>query len=180
MTRLIRTLALSSLALTLGAPSLPAEDAVPVFSKATADLGIVVRDIEASAKFYADVLGMTEVKGFSVDGEKASSFGLTDKKSVNVRVFVLDENAKARTSFKLMSFPDAPGAKQDQQFIHSTIGVSYLTLFVTDMKASLARLKKADVKLLGETPASLGGKNYITVFHDPDGNFIELIGPMEK
>ena len=45
------------------------------------------------------------------------------------------------------------------------------------MDACFARLKKAGVKLLGKTPASLGGKNKLTVFRDPDGNFIELIGP---
>jgi len=52
-------------------------------------------------------------------------------------------------------------------------------LRVENMTAALARLKKAKVKLLGETPASLGGDNRITVFHDPDGNFVELIGPVK-
>ena len=75
-----------------------------------------------------------------------------------------------------MAFPKAPGAKPDQKFIHSTLGFSYLTLFVTDMDRALARLKKADVKLLGETPSPLGGGNFIAVCKDPDGNFIELIG----
>jgi len=59
------------------------------------------------------------------------------------------------------------------------VGYSYLTLMVTDMKASMERLKKAKVKLLGKTPASIGPNNYLTVFQDPDGNYIELIGPME-
>ena len=68
-------------------------------------------------------------------------------------------------------------AQQHQKYIHSTLGVSYLTLFVTDMDAAVARLKKANVRLLGKTPAALGGKTKITVVHDPDGNFIELIGP---
>ena len=47
-----------------------------------------------------------------------------------------------------------------------------------DMGDALARLKKHKVKLLGQTPAPLGGKMRLTVFHDPDGNFIELIGPL--
>ena len=45
------------------------------------------------------------------------------------------------------------------------------------MDRAVERLKKAGVKLLGKTPASLGGGNFLTAFHDPDGNFIELIGP---
>ena len=37
----------------------------------------------------------------------------------------------------------AQGKAPDQEFIHSTLGVSYLTLFVNDMSAAMARLKKA-------------------------------------
>jgi predicted enzyme related to lactoylglutathione lyase len=80
----------------------------------------------------------------------------------------------------MMAFPKAQGKKPDQEFIHSTLGVSYLTLFVTDMDAVMIRLKKAGVKTLGKTPASIGGPNFLTVFRDPDGNFIELIGPSKK
>ena len=60
------------------------------------------------------------------------------------------------------------------------MGFSYLTIFVEDMTDSLNRLKKANVKLLGETPASIGKNGYLNVFKDPDGNFFELIGPMKK
>jgi predicted enzyme related to lactoylglutathione lyase len=74
----------------------------------------------------------------------------------------------------------APGTEPDQQYIHSTLGVRYLTLFVKDMNAALERIKKAGVKLEGETPVELGGGNSLTVVRDPDGNFFELIGPMSK
>lgn len=80
----------------------------------------------------------------------------------------------------MMAFPKAQGKAPDQEFIHSTLGVSYLTLFVNDMSAVMARLKKAGVKTLGKTPAPIGGGNLLTVFRDPDGNFIELIGPANK
>ena len=96
----------------------------------------------------------------------------------DIRVFVLGEGEGA-TKLKLMSFPTAPGAKPDQSFIHSTVGISYLTLRVADMDATLARLKAAKVELLGETPANLSGNMYLTTVRDPDGNFIELIGPMK-
>jgi hypothetical protein len=35
------------------------------------------------------------------------------------------------------------------------------------------------VKLLGETPFLMGGTTYFTLVQDPDGTFVELIGPME-
>ena len=47
--------------------SVQAEDK-PVFSKVTVDLGIVVSDLDKTAKFYTEVIGLTEVKGFSVSG----------------------------------------------------------------------------------------------------------------
>ena len=74
-------------------------------------------------------------------------------------------------------FADAPGKKADQSFIHSTLGFRYLTLYVTSTETTLARLKKAGVKPIGETPIDLGNNMRLTTVRDPDGNFIELIGP---
>ena len=176
MTKLIRSLAVSA---ALFSPTLADEEA-PLFSNPSIDLGIVVKDIEKSAKFYTEALGMTEVKGFTAPAEKATEFGLTDNQEVKVRKFVLDPKAKGpKTSSKLMSFPEAPGKAQDQKFIHSTLGVSYLTLFVSDLDKSIEKLRAANVKFLGKTPSPLGGKTHILVFRDPDGNFIEFIGPMK-
>ena len=171
-------LALSSALLGFSAAPALAQEEAPTFANASADIGIVVKDLEKSAIFYTETLGMTEVKGFSVPAEKATDIGLTDNQPATIRVFVLDKEAEGpKTKFKLMSFPEAPGKMQDQKFIHSSIGVSYLTLLVTDMTKSVAKLKEAKVELLGKTPSDLGGGNFITVFRDPDGNFIELIGP---
>lgn len=149
-----------------------------VFSSPTVDIGMVAGDLEKSAKFYTEVLGLTETKGFAVTPEKATALGLTDNLGAEIRVFVLGEGPGA-TRLKLMSFPASPGAKPDQKFIHSTLGLSYLTLRVTDMDAALKRLADAKIELLGETPASLGGDLFLTTVRDPDGNFIELIGPMK-
>ena len=113
-----------------------------------------------------------------LEGQHVAPVGTLLGRSLDRDDQVLDPDAKGpKTKFKLMAFPEAPGKMQDQKFIHSSIGVSYLTLYVTDMNKSVARLKEAKVQLLGKTPTDLGGGNFITVFRDPDGNFIELIGP---
>ena len=153
-----------------------AQEENSVFSSATVDIGIVVGDMDTSVKFYTEALGVKEVKGFTASAEKASAFGLTDNLEAVIRVFVLGEGPGA-TKLKLMSFPEAKPANQEQKFIHSTIGVSYLTLRVTDMDLALKRLADSKVKLLGKTPANLSGNLYLTTVQDPDGNFIELIGP---
>ena len=76
----------------------------------------------------------------------------------------------------MMSFPDAPGKVPDQSFIHSTLGIRYLTLYVSDADKALERLTKTGVKPIGETPISLGNDARLIAVRDPDGNFIELIG----
>ena len=175
----IRVLALSTVLLNVNFAQAQQEKPTGNFSTAVADIGIVVKDLEKSAKFYTEVLRMKEVEGFNVPAEKAAGIGLTDNQPAIIRVFVLDNTKGPKTKFKLMSFPKAPGKMQDQKFIHSSVGISYLTLFVSDMSQAVERLKKAKVKLLGKTPSALGDGKFITVFRDPDGNFIELIGPMK-
>ena len=70
--------------------SIQAEDK-PVFSKVTVDLGIVVSDLDKAAKFYSEVIGLTEVGGFKVPGERTAEFGLADNQPITVRRFVLND-----------------------------------------------------------------------------------------
>src|SRR3989304_138670 len=174
-------LAAASVVLTVlgAAPATHAADPTNAFSKPTIDIGIVARDVEKSAKFYAETIGLKEIKGFSATAEVGKKIGLVDNQPLNVRVFVTEE-VEGATRIKLMSFPAAAGKLADRSYIHSTIGLNYLTLFVSDMGQALARLKKAGVKLLGETPVSLGGKTQLVAVRDPDGNFVELIGPAKE
>ncbi|MEM7011627.1 MAG: VOC family protein [Verrucomicrobiota bacterium] len=153
-----------------------AQDDTPVFSSATVDIGIVVSDIDKSAKFYTEIIGVTEVKGFSVTGEMGAGIGLTENVGLDIRVFVLGEGG---TKLKMMAAPETKPVKQDQKFIHSTLGLSYLTLRVNDLDAAVKRAKDAGVKFEGKTPYLLSGNNYLLTVRDPDGNFIELIGPMK-
>lgn len=145
------------------------------FSRTTIDLGIVVRDVEKSAEFYKNALGFTEVSGFDVSAQMAGDSGLTDYKPFHVRVFVLGKERTA-TKIKLMQFPDAPGKKVDNRFISSSLGLSYLTIFVSDTTAAVERARKAGVVPV-KKPYQLGGNMYLTLVKDPDGNIIELVGP---
>jgi len=145
------------------------------FARTTIDVGIVVSDVEKVAAFYKNALGFTEVPGFDVSAEMGGGSGLTDDQPFHVRVFVLGDEPTA-TKIKLMEFPQAPGKKVDNQFIHSSRGFSYLTVWVSDMTASVERAKKAGAVPVKE-PYHLGGNNYLTLVKDPDGNIIELVGP---
>lgn len=153
-----------------------ADDAPATFSKPVIDIGIVVANLDQSARFYTNAIGFREIPGFKVPAERATDIGLTANQPATIRVFVLGEGNQA-TRVKLMSFPQAPGVKPDKRTIHATLGMNYLTLYVTDILAAQQRLLQAGAKTLGKTPLDLGGGTWIAVVQDPDGNFIELIGP---
>ena len=70
---------------------------------------------------------------------------------------------------------DAP----QNDFIHSHTGMRYFTLLVKDLTPVLARIKDRKIKLLGETPVPLGASSHFILIQDPDGTFVELIGPMK-
>jgi catechol 2,3-dioxygenase-like lactoylglutathione lyase family enzyme len=170
-------IALGSLFLS-GCSSRTEAETQSAFARTTIDVGIVVSDVKKSAEFYTKALGFTEVPGFDVSAEMGGGTGLTDNHPFRVRVFVLGDEPTA-TKIKLMEFPQAPGKKVDNQFIHSSLGYSYLTIFVSDMTASVEQARKAGAVIV-KKPYQLGGNNYLTLVKDPDGNIIELVGPAKS
>jgi len=170
--------ALAALLLTLGLPVLAplAAAAEAEFSKPVIDIGMVVSDSERTAQFLTNVIGFKEARGFSVDAQVSRKIGLVDGYPADVRVFLL-EGTEPATRIKVLSFPKAPGKQADQAFIHSTLGFRYLTISVANMNTILERLKKAGVPTLGETPVEMSAGRWLVAIKDPDGNFIEFVGP---
>ncbi len=145
------------------------------FSRTTIDLGMVVSDVEKTAKFYGEVLGFKELSGFDVSARMANDTGLTDNRPFKVRVFVLGDEPAA-TRLKIMTIPGANSKKVDNQYIGSSLGFRYLTINVADLTQTMARLKRSGVVPVKE-PYQLGGNSYLILVKDPDGNTVELIGP---
>ncbi len=150
------------------------------FASTTIDLGVVVSDVQKSVDFYTKAVGFTEVEGFSVPADFGGDSGLTDKQPLKIRVLVLGQGETA-TKLKLMQVPGVMIRKADNQFIHSQYGFSYITISINDTTAALERLTKAGVKPLAKGPVALPEPLpqgvYLTVIKDPDGNFVELVGP---
>ncbi len=150
------------------------------FSSATIDLGVVVTDIEKAAKFYTEAIGFKELKGFDVPADFAADAGLTAKKALSIRVFVLGEGPGA-TKLKLMQIEGVKPKKSDNEFIHSQTGFRYLTIMINDTTAAMEQLKKAGVKPIAKTPImipeTIAKDLYLTIVQDPDGNLVELVGP---
>lgn len=142
----------------------------------TIDLGMVVADLEGSLKFYTHVVGFTADGEFTVNEQITKDSGLTEGTILRIKKLTLGTGDGA-TTLKLMQPAKTP-KKADQAFITSNLGFRYLTIHVKSMDAVQARLKKAGVAILSKGPVDLGGGNvFLTVVKDPDGNFVEFVGP---
>jgi catechol 2,3-dioxygenase-like lactoylglutathione lyase family enzyme len=157
-----------------GAQNAPSADK---FSNPTIQVGVIVSDLEKSVDFYTKVIGMTKTGGFSVPGEKASELGLTDGRSVEVTVLKLEDSNNAN-EWKLMSFGNK-AAHPKQKYIHDDTGMQYITLFVKNIQPFIGRIKKNNIEILSGAPSILENGNGFILIQDPDGTFIELIGPYQ-
>lgn len=170
LTRSLSTFALASL---LCVAAFAAEEE---FSSPVIQIGMICSDLDETVEFYTEIVGLTEQEGFSVDAEFGNASGLTDSLPINVRVLKIRAGDDA-TQLKLMSF--GPRAKkQENQFLHTNTGIQYITLRVTELNPIIERIKKNEIEMLGETPIPLGEKNHFVLIKDPDGTFVELIGPL--
>lgn len=150
------------------------------FISPTINVGIVVSDIDKSVAFYKDALGFTEVEGFDVPAAMGGESGLSDNKPFHVHVLKLMDTKNA-TEIKLMQVAGTTSERPKNEFIHSTLGMRYLTIYVKDTTAAVERAKKAGAAPIAKgpilLPPELAKGVYLTVLRDPDGNMIELIGP---
>lgn len=149
------------------------------FTSTTVDFGIVCSDAERSVDFYTQAVGMTELDGFDVDGALGQAVGLTDNQPFRVHVLVLGKGENA-TKVKLMEFKKAPGKKANQDFIHSTLGMRYTTFFVKDIAAANLRMIAYGSMPLSKGLQEIPDGRFLGVYRDPDGNFVELVGPKPK
>ena len=88
--------------------------------------------------------------------------------------------AASDTKVKLMTSKTAKAAPNE--FTDSSLGISYITIFVKDAGKTLAMLKENKIKILAKGPVDLTpvgfAPNYLIVIRDPDGNLIEFVGPI--
>ena len=147
------------------------------FSSGLIGVGVVCKDIDKSLDFYLNVIGMTKVSEFDVDGDFGTSSGLTDGIPFHVDVLKLQDSPDAN-QWKLMSFKK-DGSHPISTYIHDDTGMQYITIMVNSLEPFLKRIKEHKVKLMGDTPIPLGETDHFVLVQDPDGTIIELIGPLK-
>lgn len=145
------------------------------FSNPTIFVGSVVADLEKSVDFYTTIIGMVQTGEFTVEGSNAKELGLTDGRKLDVKILKLEDSPQAN-EWKLMSC-GTKASHPKQKYIHDDTGMQYITILVNHLDPVIERIVKNDIKILSEKPSQLGENRYFFLIQDPDGTFIELIGP---
>jgi catechol 2,3-dioxygenase-like lactoylglutathione lyase family enzyme len=145
------------------------------FSSKVINIGVVVSDLDRSLDFYVNGIGMTKTGGFALDQDFTKRSGLSGGVPFSITVLKL-ENSPEATEFKLMSF-EKKAVHRKLTFVQDDLGVQYVTINVKSLKPIIESLTKLKVKFLGSTPTPLNKDTHFLLVQDPDGTFIELIGP---
>jgi catechol 2,3-dioxygenase-like lactoylglutathione lyase family enzyme len=147
------------------------------FTSKLIGVGVVVFDLERSLDFYVNGIGMVKAYSFNIKEDFSKRSGLSNGVPTAVTVLKL-ENTPEANEWKLMSF-GKKARHPKQKFIQDDVGMQYITINVKALKPVMERLKQKNVSFLGSTPTPLNKNSQLLFVQDPDGNFIELIGPME-
>ena len=125
--------------------------------EAKVEVGIVVRDGDAMAAFYGDVLGLEEVPGFDFTGGSMRRFLHGD---AIVKLVSMGQPPE------LSNPPNGPAG--------NAAGVRYISIGVDDLDAALARCAAANGPVPVPKMEFRPGVN-IAMVEDPEGNWVELV-----
>ncbi len=145
------------------------------FSKSAISIGVVVEDLEKSIDFYTNVIGMIKTGESSVTKELGTELGLTNSYQLDITHLKLEDREQA-SEWKLMSL-GTKASHPKQKFMSDDTGMQYISIYVNHLQPILDRVEKHGVKVLSGNPTQLGENRFFLLIQDPDGTFIEIIGP---
>jgi len=119
------------------------------------DIGVLVRDISACAKFYSEVLGLKKVGEVPIGGRIQHRFQL------------------GGALLKLLEFPEGNAPPAGPRGRLSQAGIRYITVHVADVPSLAKELEGKGVTLVTPVTKTATGST-IAMFEDPEGNTIEI------
>jgi catechol 2,3-dioxygenase-like lactoylglutathione lyase family enzyme len=141
-------------------------------------VNLVVDDLEAMIAFYRDVLGLRVTKEVAISGQWVETVvGLK-----NVRADVVYLDAPTGPRIELIRYRSPEGTRPNGLGAGNTKGLRHFAFRVTDITATVAKLKQAGVRFesdVEQVPDSQvtyagGARKRIVYFYDPEGNLLEL------
>tara|TARA_A100001037_G_scaffold43833_1_gene34882 strand:- start:5440 stop:5868 length:429 start_codon:yes stop_codon:yes gene_type:complete len=131
--------------------------------------GFVVSNLEESAKFYQDVIGLDLADSFERQGPKMSQVIGYPNAHLKINMFDLGSNHM----LELIEYV-YPEPYQRPTEHRSVIGGSHIAFTVENIYETWSDLKLKGVKPLNPPLEVVDGK-FACYVQDPDGNWVELI-----
>jgi len=132
-------------------------------------VGIIVRDMEASLRFYRDLLGLEVLQDFWDDTEYINT--ITGLAGANVHMIKLETGDGMVV--ELLEYVTHP-TKLIPQAIHN-VGCCHIALRVDDIDGAYVRLSEAEVYLVSEPMLSSEGIAKVCFCLDPNNVRLELV-----
>lgn len=133
--------------------------------------GICVSDLDRARSFYTEVLGFEEVGTLLISGETVDA--LLSLADVDVEAVYVERDG---VRLELLHFRSPGHRGEARPRPMNLLGLTHLSLRVTDLDAMCARVEAAGGGVLRETLQSNPGRNSRFVMAtDPDGTRLELI-----
>lgn len=134
--------------------------------------GIVTDDLEASLKFYRDLLGFREVRCM----EENNPFIETVLGLKGVFVITIKMAAPGGGQVELLHFRSHLKKRSKREI--SDIGISHVALSVDDVNHLYENLKNSGVPFISPPRLSDDGGATVAFCRAPEGTFIELVEAM--
>lgn len=141
-------------------------------------LNIVVRDIETTIRFYCDLLGFRQTNRATLQGEWIDTVAGLPGIRAEVVFLELPGNGPR---IEVLQYLTPAGQNLPAHSLANTLGLRHFALRISDMVATVERLRAAGVRFVSnpvEVPAGIlkgsSVRKTLCYFHDPDGVLLEL------
>ena len=140
--------------------------------------GLTVRDLDASLRFYRDLLGMDVVMEQEKQGGYLAAIVGYEGAHVRMAHLAFDGDGHRLELFEYLEPPPRGDAGEPRD-----VGVTHVCLLVPDLEPLYRRLEEAGVDFYSQPIAVDTGENaggYGVYLRDPDGITLELFQPPPK
>ncbi|MDH5560368.1 MAG: VOC family protein [Deltaproteobacteria bacterium] len=133
-------------------------------------MGLPVKDMKTSLRFYRDLLGLKVEKDFSERGEFIDAIiGIND-----LDLWMVKLTAPDGWMLELLEYKSHPGEPRRNPSIKD-VGHAHLALTVDSIEEEYKRLKDAGVRFISSPQVSPDGYAKVAFCQDPEGNYVELV-----
>ena len=131
--------------------------------------GIVVIDLDASLRFYRDLLGFQIVKQMEETGDYIDNI-LSLR---NVKVTTVKLTSPSDQMIELLKYHSHPAEQKTSEICE--IGISHIAFTVDDLDIEYERLKDKGIQFNSHPQLSPDGYAKVTFCRAPEGTLIELV-----